>query len=69
MDHNEERRILAYVSAIHGFFVFPYALIALHVSDALGSSLLTYMAALTAAPIGAYLYASHRRDCQNVNIT
>ncbi len=65
-DPLKNRRTLAILAAFHGFFIFPYVLIILHVSDALGGSLLTYMTTLTAIPIGGYLFAAHKKDSQNV---
>lgn len=68
-DYLRNRRILAFGAAFHGFFVFPYMLVGMHVSDAAMGSLLTYMASIITAPIGAYLYASHKKDCKNVDAT
>ena len=67
MDPLHNRRLLAMIAAIHGLFIFPYAIVALHVGEPLAGQLLTYMAGVIAAPIGGYLYAAHRKDCRDVN--
>jgi hypothetical protein len=66
-DPIRSRRNIAIAAALNAFFIFPYVVIYLHVSDALGASLLTYMASLTAAPVGAYLFACHKREFKHVD--
>ena len=65
-DPLKNRRTLAIIAFLNAL-AFPYVIVALHVSDALGSSLLTFMTALTTVPVGGYLFAAHRKDHPHVS--
>jgi len=64
-DALKNRRLIALVAAIHGFFVYPIFMAILNkkygVSDELCKSMLVYMEALTVIPLGGYFHAAYRQ--------
>lgn len=63
------RRWLAIISAFHGLFIFPYvvAWCSFHkITDSLCEAMLVYMQVLTTPILGAYLYAAHVQQQQDI---
>lgn len=62
VDQLKNRRLLAFVAAFHGFFVWPYIVAIMNkhgISDELCANMLTYMEIMSCGPMGAYFIAAH----------
>lgn len=71
-DPLRNRRLLAMLTAVNGFFIFPALIIfcsfQLKISDELCKHLLNYMGVSVIAPITGYLYAAHNKDKKNDDV-
>lgn len=66
----KNRRLLAFIAALHGFFLWPYMVVFLskhfNLSDEFAHSLLSYMEIISSGPMVAYFIGAHV-DQKNYN--